>query len=683
MNFLFPGFLFALFTIAIPVIIHLFNFRKFKKVHFSNVTFLKEIQQKTSSSRNLKNLLLLITRILTIVFLVLAFSRPYIPDKNQHNNSFKQQAVSVYIDNSYSMEALNKEGTLLDEAKRRAREIVSAYSLNDKFQLLTNDFEGRHQRLLSHEDFLQAVDEVKISGIHRDLQQVINRQQDVFSGERNTNKTSYILSDFQQSFVPATLNIDSSTTVRFVQLEANALANISVDSVWFVSPVHRPNETEKLVVQLKNNSDKRAENVPLKVFIDSKPKALGSLTIEPRATSKDTLSFSGLNSGWKSGEVSITDYPIVFDDKFFFTFNVRQRIPLLTINEQDENQYISALYKAEPFFTYQSTSIGSINYSQLSNYPLIILNGTSTISAGLATQLKIYVQGGGSLMAFPSLDENLSGLKTLTQTLGTDVPQSITNQETKVSGINLQHPVFKGVFAQVPKQLDLPVAKKFVQYSNFSRTNRQSILQLPGRNNLLGQYSIGKGKVYLSAVALNEESSNLVRHSVFVPIMYQAAFLSLRDNRLFYTLGEDQFLETERVTLAANQTLKLKKGTFEAIPDIRTSDNGSRLFVSDQIRKKGAYQLLKGDSLLSLVAFNDNRFESDLSYLTQAELSKTSPSNKIEIFNPERGSIQNAIKAVNNGIQLWKLCLILALVFLAAEILLSRYYKTRESKLEI
>ena len=93
--------------------------------------------------------------------------------------------------------------------------------------------------------------------------------------------------------------------------------------------------------------------------------------------------------------------------------------------------------------------------------------------------------------------------------------------------------------------------------------------------------------------------------------------------------------------------------------------------------------MLKGDSLLSLVAFNDNRFESDLSYLTQAELSKTSPSNKIEIFNPERGSIQNAIKAVNNGIQLWKLCLILALVFLAAEILLSRYYKTRESKLEI
>ena len=176
MKFLFPGFLFALFTIAIPVIIHLFNFRKFKKIYFSNVTFLKEIQQQTSSSRNLKNLLLLLARVLIIIFLVLAFARPYIPDKNQENSGFQQQAVSIYIDNSYSMETLNKEGSLLDEAKRRAKEIASAYSINDKYQLLTNDFEGKHQRLLSYEEFTKAVDDVKISPLNRNQQQVMDRQ---------------------------------------------------------------------------------------------------------------------------------------------------------------------------------------------------------------------------------------------------------------------------------------------------------------------------------------------------------------------------------------------------------------------------------------------------------------------------------------------------------------------------
>lgn len=678
MKFLFPGFLFALFTIAIPVIIHLFNFRKFKKIYFSNVTFLKEIQQQTSSSRNLKNLLLLLARVLIIIFLVLAFARPYIPDKNQENSGFQQQAVSIYIDNSYSMETLNKEGSLLDEAKRRAKEIASAYSINDKYQLLTNDFEGKHQRLLSYEEFTKAVDDVKISPLNRNLQQVIDRQTEVFSGEPNSSKTIYILSDFQQNFASnPSLNVDSSVSVRFVRLEANELSNISVDSVWFVSPVHRPNETERLVVQLKNNSDKAAENVPVKVLIDGKPKALGSLNLKARGTSKDTLSFSGLNPGWKKGEVVITDYPVVFDDNFYFTFKVQQTMPVLAINMTGENPFIRAVYKAEKFFDYQSVPVGNINYSQLASNPFIILTSTDNISPGLAEQLKTYVQNGGSLMIYPSLEESLSGLKILTQALGTDIPQSISNQEAKVSDINLQHPIFKGVFSQLPNKLDLPVAKKYVQFSSLSRTTKQNILQFPGRRNFLSQYSIGKGKAYLSAVSLNEESSNFVRHSIFVPIMYQIAFLSLRDNRLFYTIGKDQFLETNKITLSASQSLKLKKENFEAIPDVRSSDKGTRLFVSDQIREKGTYQLLKGDSILSIFAFNDSRLESDLSYLSKSELGEKLPGNKLEIFSPGKASLLNSIKAVNNGVQLWKLCLILALVFLAVEILLVRFYKTR------
>lgn len=678
MKFLFPGFLFALFTIAIPVIIHLFNFRKFKKIYFSNVTFLKEIQQQTSSSRNLKNLLLLLARVLIIIFLVLAFARPYIPDKNQENSGFQQQAVSIYIDNSYSMETLNKEGSLLDEAKRRAKEIASAYSINDKYQLLTNDFEGKHQRLLSYEEFTKAVDDVKISPLNRNLQQVMDRQTEVFSGEPNSSKTIYILSDFQQNFASnPSLNVDSSVSVRFVRLEANELSNISVDSVWFVSPVHRPNETERLVVQLKNNSDKAAENVPVKVLIDGKPKALGSLNLKARGTSKDTLSFSGLNPGWKKGEVVITDYPVVFDDNFYFTFKVQQTMPVLAINMTGENPFIRAVYKAEKFFDYQSVPVGNINYSQLASNPFIILTSTDNISPGLAEQLKTYVQNGGSLMIYPSLEESLSGLKILTQALGTDIPQSISNQEAKVSDINLQHPIFKGVFSQLPNKLDLPVAKKYVQFSSLSRTTKQNILQFPGRRNFLSQYSIGKGKAYLSAVSLNEESSNFVRHSIFVPIMYQIAFLSLRDNRLFYTIGKDQFLETNKITLSASQSLKLKKENFEAIPDVRSSDKGTRLFVSDQIREKGTYQLLKGDSILSIFAFNDSRLESDLSYLSKSELGEKLPGNKLEIFSPGKASLLNSIKAVNNGVQLWKLCLILALVFLAVEILLVRFYKTR------
>src|SRR5882757_1755887 len=200
MHFLYPAFLFALVSLAIPVIIHLFNFRKYQKVYFSNVQFMKEIQEQQSYRRNLKERLILAARLLALTFLVLAFAKPYIPGQNAVNAG-KQQAVSIFVDNSYSMQTLNREGTLLDEAKRRAKEIASAYTVNDRFQLLTQDFEGKHQRLLSREEFNDAVDAVKISPRSRNLQQIISRQQNLLNMQTGTNRLVYIVSDFQKNII--------------------------------------------------------------------------------------------------------------------------------------------------------------------------------------------------------------------------------------------------------------------------------------------------------------------------------------------------------------------------------------------------------------------------------------------------------------------------------------------------
>ena len=673
MSFLFPGFLFALLAVSIPVLIHLFNFRRFKKVYFSNVRFLKEIELQTSSKQKLKNLLILAARILAIIFLVLAFAKPYIP-AGEETSSFQRQVISVFVDNSYSMETVNREGYLLDEAKRRAKEIASAYTRNDKFQLLTNNFEGQQQRLLSYEDFISAVDEIKISGMNRTLPQIIRRQRDIFIAEPNSKKTIYVVSDFQKNLLgKESIALDSNITLRFVRVTANSLANVSVDSVWFISPIHKPGETEKMVVQLRNNSDKQAENIPIKLMINDQQKAIGSLSLEPRGTRSDTLSFRGLNAGWQQGEIQITDYPVVFDDKFYFSFNVKQSLPILAINERSTNQYLQAIYRSDPFFVLENTPVGNINYSALPSYSLVLLNEVSSISTGLSQELHNYVQKGGNLLIFPSL-ENIESLKGLLQTLGVDIPEQVVKQEAKVSYINIHHPIFEGVFESVPRKLDLPVAKQYIRYSNQSHTTKQVILELPGKQSFFSQYSLGTGSVYLSAVPLDEDISNFVRHSIFVPLMYQSALLSMHDNRLFYTLGKDKLLEINKITLAPNQTLKLRKEKFEAIPDLRQGENNSRLFIADQIREQGNYQLLKGDSTIARVAFNDDRSESDLSYTDDAGLRSRFPQHKVDVFSPGNSSLQNDIKAVNFGTQLWKSCLILALLFLAAEILLIRYY---------
>ena len=126
MEFLNPAFLYGLSALAIPVLIHLFNLRRYRKEYFTNVRFLSQIQLETKKRSKLKQLLILASRLLAITCIVMVFAQPYIPSALQHNRKANHQAISIYVDNSYSMEAVGSRGRLLDIAKKRASEIANA-----------------------------------------------------------------------------------------------------------------------------------------------------------------------------------------------------------------------------------------------------------------------------------------------------------------------------------------------------------------------------------------------------------------------------------------------------------------------------------------------------------------------------------------------------------------------------
>ncbi|MES2810514.1 MAG: BatA domain-containing protein, partial [Bacteroidota bacterium] len=374
MHFLYPAFLFALASLVIPVLVHLFNFRRYQKVYFSNVQFLKEVQEQQTSRRNIKERLILAARLLALFFLVLAFARPYIAKQN-NANAGTQRVISVFLDNSYSMQTLNREGSLLDEAKRRAKEIVSAYSMNDKYQLLTQDFEGKHQRLLSRDEFYDAVDAVKISPRSRSLQQIIDRQQNLLAMQSGTGRSIDIISDFQKNISNnQPIKVDTGIHISLIQLKSSAPANVAVDSVWLLSAIHRPGETEKMVVKLHNYADEEAVKIPLKLIINGEQKALGGFTLAARETQTDTLTFSGLKPGWQRGEITLQDNPVTFDNQFYFTFNVKQQMPVLLIDGGTFNPYLNAVFATDNFFSVKRVPDGNVDYAGLGAYPLIVIS---------------------------------------------------------------------------------------------------------------------------------------------------------------------------------------------------------------------------------------------------------------------------------------------------------------------
>jgi hypothetical protein len=676
MHFLYPAFLFALLTLVIPVIIHLFNFRQYKKVYFSNVQFLKEVQEQQASNRNLKERLILASRLLALLFLVMAFARPYIPGANEVNAG-KQQVVSVFIDNSYSMQTLNREGTLLDEAKQKARQIAAAYNINDRFQLLTQDFEGKHQRLLNRTEFNDAVDAVKISPQSREINQIIERQKSLLNIQPGTVKNSYIISDFQKNIKGGSATQDAGFPVNLIQLKANSLPNVAVDSVWMLNATHRPNESERIVVRLRNYADKAAAKIPLKLNINGVQKAIGSFTLNARSAQTDTLSFSGLQGGWQRAEIALQDNPVTFDNQFYFTFNVTQQLPVLLINGGQPNKYLNAVFASDGFFAPKQVPDGNVDYAGLNAYPIIVLSDIKTISAGLAQALKTYVSKGGTLMVFPSVDAEINSYKTFLQPIGAAVPEKLITEDTKVAAINLQSPVFKSIFETAPQNPDLPIVKKYYTLSGGSRSG-EYLMRLQNGQPLWQGSSFGRGKVYISAVALDEDFSNLPVHALFVPVTLRIALLSGHDQPLFYTAGNNQPIETAPLQSTEKQLVKLVKDKQTIIPDVKQQEGSTLLYLPGQLTETGIYDLKKQDSTVAALAFNNNRSESDLSYLTATELDKIFPKNATLLNGNQLNAAQIAGTA-NSGLQLWKLCIILALIFLAAEILLVRYFKTHKT----
>ncbi|MDF2436339.1 MAG: N-terminal double-transrane protein [Bacteroidota bacterium] len=685
MSFTYPAFLFALSAVAIPIIIHLFNFRKFKTVYFSNVRFLKEVKEETQAKSKLKHLLVLAARCLFIIFLVLAFAQPFIPVENKKVIT-GEKAISVFIDNSFSMDAVNKNGSLLDDAKKKALEIAAAYKPSDKFQLFTNDFEGKHQRLINKEEFIEVVNEIKISPSTKTLSQITSRAFDILQQSGSKSKTLFILSDFQKSNTDIqSVKNDSSIAVNLIPLSAAEKSNVYIDTCWFETPVRQFNQVEKLHVRIRNISDKELENNSIKLFINNIQKTPASFNAEKNAETEVVLSFASKEAGIQNCRIELSDYPVTFDDKFYFSFEVAKTIQTFCINPSGDNTqspYLRRLLGSDSLFVLKNASEDQLDYSSLATNNLIILNELKSISSGLSQELKRFMTNGGSVLLFPAADAELNSYKEFFLNSQSNYFEKLDTTDTKVDKINLEHEIYKDVFEKKSfnaSNLDLPKVSAHYQLSRTTRSKSEELLKLQNGDVFLNSNPVGKGKLYTCAGGLNDNSSNLAKHAIFVPTIYKIAMYSTGTQQLFNTIGKDQsFQSVKTLTGEGAYHLKSANGTFDMIPEHKVNESGTEIIVHDQIRDAGNYSLMADKETLMGVSFNFDRKESDLNCLIEPELNNQLSSSNLMNFNTlstKDTDLSHTLTQLEQGKRLWKLCLILALLFLAAEVFLLRFMK--------
>jgi hypothetical protein len=677
MTFLFPSFLWALLTLAVPVAIHLFNFRRTRKVFFTNVHLLKEVKTETNYFRRLKHFLILLCRLGFLAFLVLAFAQPFLPSKNAKNIQGLNGVVSIYLDNSYSMQSELGNEKYLALAIQQLNELLKVFPKSAQFQLITNNFENKEQYPVTAQEISDRLTEADYSNTYRDLATVYKRQSNLLDRfAPNRRNQVFWLSDFQKS-TAGDLNrvkLDTLNQYYLVPIKSEKTPNLRIDSVWLANPFIKALESNQINVRLRSFSQEPYENLALKLFLDDKQVSTASVKIAPNSQANAEFNFTVEGKGLKKGRITFEDFPVTFDNEYYFALNASPTISILHLTESQSDNYIPNVFSNESVFNLQSFSVRNLDYNRIKTAELIVLNGVESVDGELSQTLQTRIRQGASLLVFPSVRSG--GLSGFLQGLGVSGLQVVKpdslgkGKANELALLESQNPFFQGMFERVPSNMNMPYANAVVRWNNIG----ENLLHFKNRQPYLSRFAIGQGRVYVCASPLDIAYSSLAKHAVFVPMMYKIASLSkTADERLAYSFQE----KTIRVRLekpAKNQVYKLVKDKIELVPSQRIVGEELIFELPEQALTAGFYELKADKETVAILAFNYDKAESDMNFYTAQDLQSAFAKQKnVQIYDLAKNKdFVAAFREQNLQVNLWKYMLMIALGFFLIEIAVIR-----------
>ncbi|MBN2682956.1 MAG: BatA domain-containing protein [Bacteroidales bacterium] len=682
MGFLYPGFLYTFGLLAIPVIIHLFNFRKYKVVFFSNTKLLIDIKQQTKAKSRLKHILILISRLLFLTALILAFSRPFLPVKD-NEIAEKTRLVSIYIDNSFSMDGENEQGKLIEVAKNLAFGISDAYGAKTKFLLITNDFDKKHQHFVSKEKLTDLISSIQTSPKLTKLKDVIQRQKDFFAEyQSDFSNAFYIISDFQKNTANIKeCEIDSSSSYFLLPLNPQKTPNLFVDSCWFDSPGRVYNQTENLNIRITNNSEEDLFRIPVNVYINDSLKAMTSVDANAGSSAIVTLNFNNTAKGLVYGRIELNDYPITYDNNFYFSYKIEETLQIMAMNGND-NKYLSTLFAGDEYFKLTNSSLQEINYFEFKENNTVIFNQIDEISSGMINEIKDFVSNGGSFVLIPSEKANIESYNNLMGVFGSPFFTKPDTQKIEIKTINTNALLFKNVFKKIDEKIKMPALYKYYPLQSSARTLTEILLSDENNKPVLSVTPYNKGKVYVFNFPLNEKCSDFITHPLFVPVFYNIGFNSIGNYQEYFTIGDNKGISLHKAASDNRKNslhIRQKDGDLDFVPGLGNSAGEQTVYLYDNIREAGHYIIYEGEKQIQPLSANYNRLESNLVFHTTVDLQEITESlnlTNVSIYSGDSENITADIENMEKGIELWKYFLIAAIFFLGLEIAIIRFIKT-------
>ena len=666
MQLLFPGFLVGLITLAIPVVIHLLQLRKPQRVLFTNTEFIKQLELTVARQRRIKQWLVLLTRVLALAFLVLAFCQPFIPA--QHSAGLTSASnVQVFVDTSPSMQVAGESSeNLFQDAVQQAKRLASEYGTQARLTLLN----GRRATLTAAA-YQSSLLDLKLGAEGTDLQKILVIRP-------ASNGPLYVFSDFQKNELSSAWlsTLKSGGDIVLVPQKGKQSANVCVDSVWLDDAFVRVRTNLALHVRLRNGGQLDATDCPVKVFLGQQQLAAFRTTVGAGQTVAAVVQVQIADNALALGRVVTEDAPVRFDNTYYFTLQPSAQIKIVEIGPKPATQMV---YRNEPVFNYTYSPSDVINYASLSAASLVIVREAPQIALGLREALQGVIKRGASVVIVPSADEaSHASYQQLFQGLGIGFPQwepvAKIPELREVGMPSAQGVFFRDVFGAQQRQVSMPKAAPVLRWP---RTG-EDILKFRDGDTYLASFKAGPGQVYVFSAPFAAAYSDFESHALFVPVLYRLAMLSYHNSQLpAYKLNQSDLKLTVTATGTKGEEagFRLVKDSLTLIPGQRLLGGELLLTMPAGLAEPGFYQLQRQNRVITTLAFNQDKRESELASYSAADLRQLLGADypNVRVLEGPADVTVAQYRAEQTGQPLWRYCLIAALLCLLAEALLLRW----------
>ncbi|ACY49594.1 BatA domain-containing protein [Rhodothermus marinus] len=697
MTFLNPLALLALAAAAIPVLIHLFHFRRPQRVAFSSLAFLKELQQTALQRLRIRQWLLLLLRTLALVCLVLAFARPVLRGPlASWTGGGTATVVGLVVDNSPSMAVRDAGGAYFAQARTIAAGILAQLDADARVCLVPMAGAAMTPEPVPRD---VAEEQLRLLTIRHGARTLAAALREAYACVQQAQAPAvlYAIGDLQASTLVDSLAqpVPEPLPALLIPVGGQTPANLAIMDVRITSRIIEQGQPVRIEATLANFGTAVAEGVVATLSLEEQRVAQASVDLPPGGTARVTFTTTPARRGWLSGVVELLQPDALLEDNTrYLVLHVPEvRRVLLVAGMQARTDYLELALSPEirqERVRFEITRIAeeALPATALDSYDVVGLVGLHDLSSGEVAALARYVAEGGGLLFFPGADGRLEDYRRLLEALGAGQVRGLVGNWNGTTPIgtfdrmDLAHPLFEGLFVRLPGQREIRTERPAVYFAlNYAPGSglEQTLIRLSNGLPLLQEVRHGAGRVLLWTTAPDPAWSELPLRGLFVPLLYRS---------VFYLSGSEEEAQ-DALTAGMPARIRLQAFPTDAVPELVGPDG--QVYRAEPERQGGArwarfepgpaqpgiYELRAGNRVVRRVAVNPAVAESDLRPEAPEEAVRRLQEQTglsvtlLEVPEASPQAVAAALRQAQVGVELWNVLLGLALGLLVLEMLVA------------